>query len=219
MTRFRLKCVTYALTSCFALTTGTCCADSIADAKSCLNQATGIASATVAHVADILSGAMLMGSLKKGELNLNGWSKLVAHAKGVYYTTYGWHAGSSGRHKFFNMVYLGSSCGILSNSRLACRLQVAGVDAADVVTLDNKLQQSIGFECTVCRGVVLGIQHNQLVEYYGVPTAMRASALTSDLDVAQQFSSGSVKIGTFEDELNGDCASSSGVSGTELSNL
>ncbi len=186
----------------------------IADAKKCLSQAADVAKENVVSVGQILADAVSVSALKSGQLKLNGWDGSSSDAKGIYHTSHGWHT-SRGAVTYYDLVYMGRGCGILSKSRLACKLQIKGHDLYKNTNLDHELKQSIGLECTVCRGV----EYTSDGDIFGVPKAMRASALKSDLGIAKNFSTGVVKITTFEDESEGNCGSSRGVSGPMLTNL
>ncbi len=199
----------FALTSSLILVAGSGFANPISDAKQCLNQAAKIASANVASAGTILADAADVRVLRSEKLALNGWSGMREDAKGIYFSSTGWSGGTSSN--FYNVVYMGKDCGILSKSRLACRLQLGSQEVTRITNLDHKLKQTVGMKCSVCRGV----EHvrGEMYDRFGVPAAMRASALKDDLGIAKNFSVGAVKITRFEDEDHDKCASSPGLHG------
>ncbi len=184
----------------------------ITDAKKCLNQAAGVASANVSAAGKILRDSMAMGSLKSGRLDLNGWDGTRDDAKGVYHSSYGW---GGDPHRFYSLVYMGNGCGILSKSRLACKLQIGKYAARKDSILNAKLPQTVGLDCTVCRGV----EYTSSGDIFGVQASMRASALSTDLAIAQKFGNGVVKISAVENENGNQCANSAHVEGVGLGNL
>ena len=201
----------FALTSSLMLAAGSGFANPISDAKECLQQAAKIADANVTSAGSILADAVKTKVLKASQHDLNGWNGLSSDAKGIYHSSLGWgYVG--GVVKFHNIVYMGKGCGILSTSRLACQLQLGGDDLTIRSNLDHKLQQTVGMKCSVCRGA----KYTTSGDRYGVPVAMRASALKSDLGIAKNFSVGTVKIVDFEDEKGGSCPSTPNISGAYL---
>ncbi len=189
-------------------------ANPISNAKQCLNQAARIANANIAGLSTIVADAVTPRALKFSQNNLNGWDGTSLDAKGIYHSSIGWSREEKGKYKFYNVVYMGKACGVLSTSRLACRLQLGSGDLTSQTNLDGKLKQTLGMECTVCRGA--RYDSSSRYDVYGVPGAMRASALRSDLNIARNFSVGAVKIVGFEDAESGACPSTPDLNGADL---